>query len=62
MNDDLLSRLKKANKGLTEPYNIPFTSPNGRHGYRCYNEAMGHYEIHICETQEDVIARNEGRW
>jgi len=41
---------------------IPQTSPNGRKGYKCFNQTMGHYEIHICETREDVEASKEGRW
>ena len=62
MNEDPLAKLKRANKRLTEPYMISQTSPNGRKGYKCFNQTMGHYEIHICETREDVEASKEGRW
>ena len=31
-------------------------------GYKCFNQIMGHYEIHICETREDVEASERGEW
>lgn len=62
MNEDPLVKLKRIQKKLNEPFVIPFISPNGRMGYKCFSQTMGHFEIHICETREDVIANEEGRW
>jgi hypothetical protein len=62
MKDVVLNRLRGINKALSEPRMDEFTSANGRHGFRLYNAILGHFEIHICETREDVEASNEGRW
>ena len=62
MKEGLIEGLRRANKALKESYTIEFTSPYGRKGIRCYNPDLGDFEIHICETREDVIASDEGRW
>lgn len=62
MKEDLIEELRRANKALTESYTVEFTSPNGRKGMRCYSPEFGDFEIHICETREDVEASKEGRW
>ena len=62
MNEELYDRLKSVRNGLCKPYVEEFTSPNGRTGYRCYNSMMGEFEIHICETREDIEASNRNHW
>lgn len=62
MTKDLIEELKRVNEELTQSYTVEFTSPNGRKGIRCYSPDMGDFEIHICETREDVIASEEGNW
>ena len=62
MKEDLIEGLRRVNKALTESYTIEFTSPYGRKGIRCYSPDLGDFEIHICETREDVEASREGRW
>jgi hypothetical protein len=62
MKEDPLAKLRRASKRLTKPYHTPFTSPHGREGYKCFSPFMGYYEIHICETREDAMASNLGRW
>jgi hypothetical protein len=62
MNDVVLNKLRSVNKALTEPQMEKFTSYNGRLGFRLYNSSMGDFEIHICQSREDVEASNRGEW
>ena len=62
MKEDLIERLKEANKALTESYTRELISPNGRRIIRVYSPESGIINIHVCETQEDVHASKEGRW
>ena len=62
MKEDLFRRLKEVRDELNKPYVKEFTSTNGRIGLKCYNSLMGQFEIHICQTKEDVEASNNGNW
>lgn len=62
MNDVVLNKLRSLNKALTEPRMEKFTSVNGRMGFRLYNSIFGDFEIHICQSREDVEASNRGEW
>ena len=59
MKEDLFRRLKEVRDELNKPYVKKFTSANGRIGLKCYNSLMGQFEIHICQTREDVEASNK---
>ena len=62
MKDVVLNRLRGINKALSEPRMDAFTSANGRRGFRLYNAILGDFEIHICQSREDVEASNRGEW
>jgi len=62
MKDVVLNRLRGINKALSEPRVDAVTSANGRPGFRLYNAILGDFEIHICQSREDVEASNRGDW
>jgi hypothetical protein len=62
MNEEKLAKLQTIKATCGESWVKEGVSPKGRPTMWCYSPEGGLFEIHICETREDVEASNRGEW